>query len=66
MKDDLRDDIAKAIADTIGHGMREKCLKHADAALAVIDADSIERAKPYPLANFVRAAAQQPTQPTGE
>lgn len=31
-----RDVVAKAIADVIGHGMREKCERHADAALAAI------------------------------
>jgi hypothetical protein len=33
---DLRDAIAKAIADSIGHGMREKCQRHADAVLKVV------------------------------
>lgn len=33
---ELRDTIAKAIADSIGHGMREKCEKQADAVLVVI------------------------------
>lgn len=33
---ELRDAIAKAIADAIGHGMREKCERHADAVLAVV------------------------------
>lgn len=43
MKDKLREDrhdaIAKAIADTIGHGMREKCERHADAVLVILDAE---------------------------
>jgi len=33
-RDELRAAVAKAIADVIGHGMREKCYAHADAALA--------------------------------
>jgi len=33
---DLRDAIAKAVADVIGHGMREKCERHADAVMAVV------------------------------
>ena len=33
---ELHDAIAKAIADAIGHGMREKCERHADAVLAVV------------------------------
>ena len=33
----LRDDIAKAIADVIGHGMREKCYAQADAVLSILD-----------------------------
>lgn len=33
ISDAARDDVAKAIADVIGHGMREKCAAHADAAL---------------------------------
>jgi len=39
LREDLRDAIAKAIADCIGHGMREKCERHADAVLAVLDAE---------------------------
>ena len=35
----LRDKIAKAIADHIGHGMAEKCEGHADAAIAALQAD---------------------------
>ena len=39
MKDDeLRDCVAKAIADAAGHGMREKCLLMADAAIEVMAA----------------------------
>lgn len=33
----LRDNIAKAITDAAGHGMREKCTRHADAVLDVLD-----------------------------
>lgn len=33
---DLHDAIAKAVADVIGHGMREKCERHADAVMAVV------------------------------
>ena len=33
---ELRDLIAKAIADSSGHGMREKCEKQADAVLSVV------------------------------
>lgn len=36
---ELRDAIAKAIADAIGHGMREKCERHADAVMAILDAE---------------------------
>jgi len=32
----LRDVVAKAIADAVGHGMREKCYVHADAAIEAI------------------------------
>ena len=39
LREDLRDAIAKALADCIGHGMREKCERHADAVLAVLDAE---------------------------
>jgi len=39
LREDRRDAIAKAIADAIGHGMREKCERHADAVLAVLDAE---------------------------
>ena len=38
LREDRRDAIAKAIADCIGHGMREKCERHADAVLAILDA----------------------------
>ena len=34
--DRLRDKVAKAIADAIGHGMAEKCYTHADAAIAAL------------------------------
>lgn len=40
-RDELKDAIAKAIADVVGHGMREKCERHAEAALAVIESDPI-------------------------
>lgn len=33
---ELRDQIAKAIADSLGHGMREKCERQADAVLSVV------------------------------
>ncbi|GAA0696100.1 hypothetical protein ISN75_06630 [Dyella marensis] len=33
---ELRDQIAKAIAYSVGHGMREKCEKQADAVLSVV------------------------------
>lgn len=33
---ELHDAIAKAIADAAGHGMREKCERHADAVLAIV------------------------------
>lgn len=33
---ELRDEIAKAIADARGHGMREKCERDAEAALGVV------------------------------
>jgi hypothetical protein len=42
--EDVRDRVAKAIADVIGHGMREKCYAHADAALeAALSAQPAER-----------------------
>jgi hypothetical protein len=37
----LRDDIAKAIADVIGHGMREKCHAHAAAVLSILDSQPV-------------------------
>lgn len=33
---ELRDAIAKALADSAGHGMREKCERQADIVLAVV------------------------------
>src|ERR1700761_6443235 len=33
---ELRDAIAKAIADSVDHGMREKCERQADAVMAVV------------------------------
>jgi hypothetical protein len=42
--EDVRDRVAKAIADVIGHGMREKCYQHANAALeAALSAQPAER-----------------------
>jgi hypothetical protein len=37
-RETLKDNIAKAIADAAGHGMREKCERHADAVLDVLTA----------------------------
>lgn len=37
----LRDSIAKAIADVVGHGMREKCVDHADAVLCLISRELV-------------------------
>jgi hypothetical protein len=45
---ELHDAIAKAIADAQGHGMREKCERHADAVLAVVGPQLLASAAPSP------------------
>lgn len=35
------DDVAKKMADRIGHGMREKCLVHAEVVVEVLEADPV-------------------------
>ena len=44
MNYDLKDIIAKALADKVGHGMREKCEGHADAVIAALTAAGLELA----------------------
>jgi len=45
---ELHDAIAKAIADAQGHGMREKCERHADAVLAIVGPQLLANASSSP------------------
>jgi len=45
---ELHDAIAKAIADAQGHGMREKCERHADAVLAIVGPQLLANAASSP------------------
>ena len=54
--DELRDRVAKAIADAIGHGMREKCEHMADAAIQACHAALLERHAQWPSDEDVERA----------
>lgn len=46
--------VAKAIADVIGHGMREKCVTHAQAAIAAYEGEIVkERDAAHHLLNHI-------------